>query len=523
MNRRLTQLLLASALATGCGGGASNAPPVQTAPPAAPTTSVSVVRGPVSELDKPPVGEKARDVAFPPIARSTLGSGLELDSVQLQQLPTVQIQLVIKSGSAADPEALHGLSGLVAAMLKEGTAKRSSAQIAEAVDFLGAALWVDNDEETIRIHMQALSEHLDQALGLIAELAMRPKFSDAELSKLKKREKDRLALQSQNPNFLVAREFHRALYGKHPYAEIDTTVEVVEKVKRKDLSDWHAAHFAPNNAFLVVVGDVSPERAKQASETAFNGWRSHPVPETVYASPPPRTQREVILVDRPQSVQSVIFVGNLALERNHPDFIPLMVANQVLGGSAASRLFMDLREKQSLTYGAYSTVYERVQVAPFRAYASVRNEVTAQAMKAFMEHLDRIVREPAPAAELADAKRYLTDRFPLRIETPGKIASLVTDLRLYGFPDDYWESYRSQVAAIEPAQALAAGQRHVQSDKALIVVVGKAADIKDALSAYGPVTVLDTEGKVIVPRQDAPAPAAASPASPVSATQPGAH
>lgn len=519
MTRRIAILSWASALLVGCGASVSTAPVAQPAPPPE-STSVQVERGPVSELDRPPVGDKARDVAFPPIARNALGSGLELNSVEMRQLPTVQIELVIKSGSAADPEALHGLSGLVASMLKEGTTRHSSAQIAEAVDFLGAELWVDNDEETIRIHMQALSEHLSEALGLVAELAMRPKFSDVELGKLKKREKDRLMLQSQNPNFLVAREFHRALYGKHPYAEIDTTVAVVEKVKRKDLADWHAANFAPNNAFLVVVGDVTAAATQQAAELAFKGWKAHTVPETTYAAPPVRTQRDVILIDRPQSVQSVIFVGNLAIERSHPDFIPLMVANQVLGGSAASRLFMDLREKQSLTYGAYSTVYERVQVAPFRAYAAVRNEVTPQAMKAFMEHLDRIVKDAAPADELGDAKRYLTDRFPLRIETPGKIAGLVSDLRLYGFPDDYWKSYNSQVGAVEPAQALGAAQRHVHPDKALIVVVGKAADIKDALSAYGPVTVLDTEGKVIVPRQDAPAPAAVSPASPA---QPGAQ
>ncbi len=182
---------------------------------------------------------------------------------------------------------------------------------------------------------------------------------------------------------------------------------------------------------LVAVGAVNGDDVQRSAARAFARWRRGEVPEPTYADPPARTAREIVLVDRPESVQSVIYVGNLALERSSPDYVPLRVANQVLGGSAASRLFMDLRERRSLTYGAYSRVGEAVKVAPFSAYASVRNEVTGQAMSGFFEHLDRIVAEPAPPDELGDAKRYLSDRFPLDIDTPGKIAYLVADLRVY--------------------------------------------------------------------------------------------
>jgi predicted Zn-dependent peptidase len=206
----------------------------------------------------------------------------------------------------------------------------------------------------------------------------------------------------------------------------------------------------------------------------------------------------VILVDRPKSVQSVIYYGNLALPRAHPDFIPLLVANQVLGGSAASRLFMDLREKRSLTYGAYSDVDDRVQVGPFNAFASVRNEVTAQAMAAFSEHLDRIVREAPSDRELADAKRYLVDRLPLRIETPDKIAGLVSQLRLYGLPDDYWDTFGPQIERVTPEAALSAAQKYIRPAKSIIVVVGEAAAVKTALDGYGAITVVDVEGELVV-------------------------
>ncbi len=296
---------------------------------------------------------------------------------------------------------------------------------------------------------------------------------------------------------------YEALYGEHPYARIDTTPEAIQRVKASDLTRWHRQHFAPNDAVLVVAGSVDAARVKQAAGRAFAKWTRRRVPEPMYATPPTITARRVVLVDRPASVQSVILIGNLAIERTHPDWIPLMVANQVLGGSAASRLFMDLREQRSLTYGAYSSVGEKVKIAPFVAYASVRNEVTAEAMRAFMEHLERIAREPAPAAELADAKRFLTDGFALDIDTPGKIADLVADLRVYGLSDSYWDDLRPAIAAVTAEQALAVAQKHARAGASVIVVVGKAADVKPALEAYGPITVVDTDGKLVLPPQAA--------------------
>jgi zinc protease len=505
-----------------CSASTTQAPP--TVPQAA-TTTVTVQQTPVTK-EAPPAPGPQPQVHFPKVARGQTSTGLELDTVSLNQLPIVQIQLVIRSGSAADPQKLPGLAQLTAAMLKEGTAKHSSAKLAEAVDFLGAHLDVDNDTDSVFVSMQALAEHFDEALSLLAEVATKPAFNEGELAKLKRRELARLDLQSQNPRFLAARAFSEAIYGAHPYSHVDTTKDVVKRVKRSDLSAWHAQHFAPNNAFLIVVGDISPEKVAKSAEAAFAGWATRPVPPIAYAAPPVPSTRRVILVDRVPSVQSVINYGNLALPRNAPDYVPLLVANQVLGGSAASRLFMDLREKRSLTYGAYSSIGERVQPAPFTASAAVRNEVTGAAMDAFDEHLKRIVAEAPGDAELSDAKHFLIDRFPLRIETADKIASLVADLRTYGLPDDYWDHFGSEIAQVTPQQALAAAQKYIHPEQATIVVVGEAQVTRPALEKFGPTTVVDTEGKLVVkseaksaavapapaPQTAAPTPATAAPA-----------
>jgi zinc protease len=510
MSRSARTLSLAAALLAGC---AASQPPVAQQPSAsAPSTTVTVQKGPVQKQQPPAPGPQPT-VRFPAVARSQTQAGLELDCVEMHQLPVVDIKLVIGSGSAADPEGMPGLAHLTAAMLKEGTTKHSSAKLAEAIDFLGARLDVGNDSDRSFLEIEALSDHFVEALGLLAEIAQKPAFSQDELDKLKKRELARLDLQSQSPRFLANRELYKALYGAHPYAHVDTTKSVVQRVRRADLSKWHSQHFAPNNAFLVVVGDVSAEQVRSAAEHAFAGWSKRAVPAVESNKPPERKAREVVLVDRPKSVQSVIYDGDLALPRRDPDFIPLMVANQVLGGSAASRLFMDLREKRSLTYGAYSDVDERVQIAPFTAFASVRNEVTAQALAAFDEHLHRIVREPAAAEELANAKHFLVDRFPLRIESAGKIADLVADLRSYGLPDDYWDHFNAEIERVTPEQALAAAQKYIRPDQGVIVVVGEAAAIKSALEPYGPITVVDTEGKLVL-KPEAAAPAAAPAATP---------
>ncbi|MFI5306033.1 MAG: M16 family metallopeptidase [Polyangiales bacterium] len=497
-------LLLGACATTG-------APPPEPPKPTAPASVAASTAPAPAPKQQPPAPAARREVKFPAIARSQTPNGLELDTVELRQLPVVDLKLVIRSGSAADPENMPGLAHLTATMLKEGTQKRNSQKLAEAIDFLGAHLNIGNDTDRVYIEVKALSDHFVEALELLAEIAQKPAFDKGELDKLKKRELSRLELQSQNPRFLANRELHKALYGAHPYGHVDTTKAVVERVQRADLARWHGQHFAPNNAILVVAGDVDAAQVEREAARVFGSWKKHEVPALATTTLPSRDKREVVLVDRPKSVQSLIYAGNLALARRDPEFVPLMVANQVLGGSAASRLFMDLREKRSLTYGAYSDVDERVQVAPFMAFAAVRNEVTKDALSAFDEHLHRIVREAPAQDELVNAKHYLVDRFPLRIESPDKIAEMVADLRNYGLPDDYWARFNDEIEQVSPAQALAAAQKYIKPDQGVIVVVGEAAAVKSALDPYGPVTVVDTEGKLVLkPEAGAAAPAPGS-------------
>lgn len=491
----LTASLLATLWAvslSGCGSTPAPTPTESTAP----TAGNEAAEAPVAAAPRqpPPASAAPRDVHLPPVVRSTLRNGLEVNTVRADRLPVAYVRLVVRSGLARDPEALPGLASFVADMLKEGTTTRSSAELADAVEYLGASLDIAADQDSLAIQMRATSDQLDAILTILGDVAMHPAFAADEIERVKAREADRLQVTYSDPSSLARREFYRLAYGQHPYAHVDINDATLEHLTRADLVAWHRTHFVPSNAFLVVVGDVDPDAVRRSSERVFRAWRGAAVPPLVLPDVPERTEREILLVHRPGSVQSVIAVGNLSIPRAHQDFIALDVANQVLGGSPASRLFMDLRERRSLTYGAYSSVDELVGVSPFRARAAVPNGRTAPAMDGFMEHLERIVHEAPSAEETADAERYLSDSFPLQIDTFGRVAYMVGYLRTFQLPDDYWDTYRTQIRSVTPEQALQAAQAHIHPDRAVVVVVGDANVVAEPLARWGTVHMVSTEG-----------------------------
>lgn len=498
---RLATLLALSASLAACGPSASST--TTTAPETSGEETTPVAEA-TPERVQPPASGPARDVHLPPIARTQLENGLEVNTVRSDALPLVYVRLVVRSGLASSPEQLPGLSRLVAKMLKEGTRTRTSAQLAEQIEYLGADLFVGDDQAQVVMQVRALSEHLPTVMDLLADMAMNPRFDEQELRRLKAREADRLRVEYADAAQLARRAFYQQAYGSHPYATVDLTEQTLQRARRQDLSAWHRANFVPNNAYLVVVGDVTAEQVQDAARGAFGRWRRRELAARELPPVPQRADREIVVVHRPGSAQSVISIGNLAIPRSHADWVPLEVANQVLGGSAASRLFQDLREQRSLTYGVYSGTDELLVAAPFRARGSVGRDPrqpdvdrTPAAMEAFMEHLQRIVSEAPPAEELHNAQRYLSDSFPLQIDTAGRIAGMVSDLRLFGLPDDYFDGYRTQIRSVTPEEALRAAQAHIRPDRALVVVVGDAEAIAQPMRRWGPVRVVDPAGTEI--------------------------
>jgi len=254
-----------------------------------------------SEPDRelPPPAAAAKNLELPPVQIANLDNGLQVNTIVTEPLPVVYATLVIRSGAESDPAKLPGLSGLVAQMLKEGTVNQTAAEIAEKIEFLGADLWANSDEENTYVGVRALAEHFDVVMGILAEVAGKPAFSTSELGKLKRRELDRLSLSEREPQYIARREFYRVLYGKHPYARVDTTPQAVKRVRREDLVRWHRAHFVGRNAFLVVAGEVDPNHVAEVAQETLGGWRAGKRAVPVYDDPPKPTDRTILVVDRP--------------------------------------------------------------------------------------------------------------------------------------------------------------------------------------------------------------------------------
>jgi zinc protease len=478
--KRTHALVFAALLAASC--KSSNTPTVQTpvtdGNAHAANTATTETPAPAAPHIDPPASGPARDVHLPTVRRRRLANGLELNAVEYHTLPVLHVRLTVRAGSAHDPggaRPLPGLASLTGDMLKEGTRTRTSAQIAEAIEFVGGSLDVVTGPDATTISVSVLKEHADTAFTLLADVLSAPTFPQSELDKLKRRETDRLQRSQNDPSWLSRRAFSQLIYGPtHPYGRFDTTPAVLAAVTRNDIVAFHRARYVAGNMTLTVVGDLTAAQLDPVLDRTVGRVRGGTAPTPTFPAVTAATARQVVLVHRPDSPQSVIRIGNPALRRRDDDFVPLTVANHILGGGASSRLFMDLRELRSLTYGAYSRISETVDMGTWVAAGQVRTPATGDAMYAFFGHLGCITSAAPPDAEMAQTRSYLIDSFPLSVETPGNIADLISGLRLFGLPDTWYDNFRTRVQGVDPSAALATAQHYIHPDQAVVVVVGDA-------------------------------------------------
>ncbi len=459
-------------------------------PPTRPTAPTPTAASPELAREAPPAPLPPKDVAFPPIVRATLPTGLDLLVAEHHALPVVYVTLTLRAGGAADPADRPGLAAFLADMLLEGTTTRSRAEIVDAIEHVGGEIGASEDEDRITIRAMVLRDHLPLALALVADVATSPSLPKDAIDKVRKQSLSDLQQNLTDPGYLARRAFLESLYGAgHPYAHVGPTKASLEAIAKTDLAKFHERYFAPGNAFLIVAGDVVAAEVEAAATKAFGAWKRSGTAALEPPPPPPAPKgRSIVLVHRPKSVQATFYLGAPAVRRADPDWIPYVVGNQVLGGSASARLFLRLREEKSLTYGAYSRLEGRRGVGFAMAFANCRNEVVGEAMKEFLAEMKRFRDEPVPEQELGYAKGYLSGLFPTQVETPANVAAMVGQLKLHGLPDDYWDTYRSRVLAVSEAQARSFA-RFLDPDQVLVTVVGDAEAIEAPLREFGPVRI----------------------------------
>jgi zinc protease len=459
-------------------------------------------------LKQPPPPLPARPIKLPTAHETILPNGLGVIVVEDSRLPLVSYRLALRTGDAHDPADLPGLMDMLTGLLTEGTESRTSREIADEVARLGATLQAGANSDYTTIAASSIASFGDKILELLADVALRPVFPPNEVELAKQNTKESLKQQRAQPSFLASETVARVMFGAHPYHATAPTPESVEATTRERLVAFHRATFVANNAVLLVAGDVQQDSVLRQVENLFGGWQPGGVTSDNFPAPPERTSRSAYIVDRPGSAQANIVISNTGITRTSPDYFPLLLMHTVLGANASSRLFMNLREEKGYTYGAYSSLDARRTAGTFRVTAEVRTPVTGDSLKEFFYELNRIRNEPVSEKEIADARSYLTGVFPIRLETQEGLVDQLVQIKMFGLPEDYLDTYRNQIQAVTTTQVQEVARKYVRPDEVAIIIVGDGAQVAEQVKPYaGEIEFYTTAGK----KKDPPAIAAYSP------------
>lgn len=443
-----------------------------------------------------PLAPKPFDIPQP--FETVLPNGLRIIIFENNQLPLVSFRLAFRFGDINDPTDSIGLTSAVSSLLNEGTTTRSSKQIAEETERLGARISAGSSADNTTISASTLSLYSSDVLKLMADITLNPTFPEDEIALYQQNSIQGLESQRANASFLANEQIDKILFGEHPYSIVSPSKTDIEKISRENLIAFHKKMFAPNNAIFIIVGDVNRNELLQEIEKNFGDWEQKETETLEFAELPSRTKTTLTVVDRPGSAQSNIVLANLAIERKNPDYFPVLLMNQVLGAGASSRLFMNLREEKGYTYGAYSRLDTRRLAGSFEATAEVRTSVTGDSLKEFFYEINRIRDEKVSEKELNDAKNFLTGVFPLRAETQEGLTNLIVSQKLYDLPEDYLQTYRDNVNAVTLDEVEQMANKYITPDKIAVVVVGDAEEILPQITSYSDyIEVFDTEGKPV--------------------------
>ncbi len=459
----------------------------------APSPKGVVIKG------KTPVNQEALKVTLPKAFETKLGNGLQVIVLENHKLPTFTMQMVVLSGGLNDPANQPATAQYTATMLREGTKTRTSKQIAEAVESLGASLNASSglSSPISTVSAGGLTENFDQIMELFADVILNPSFPADDFNKLKTRAFAQLRFQRSQPGFLANEMFSKVMYGAHPASRVAPEPAQIQSLTPEMLKQFHAARYKPNNAIFAIVGDVKPAEVVAKLEKTFGSWQRGDVAPLDLPKVPETGSSKIYLIDRPGSEQTNLILGNLAIERNDPDYYALDAMNQVLGGGASSRLFLNLREDKGYTYGAYSDFTAAKYRGAFRATTEVQTDVTKGSMDELIYEFKRIRDEKTPADEFDRAKRTIVGSFALQLESPQSLLGNIVTQKIYNLPADYWDTYPQKIAAVTADDVQRIARKYLDLTKLQIVAVGDAKRIAGAMKQFGTVELYDTEGKPI--------------------------
>ena len=447
---------------------------------------------------QPPAAGAARTVQLPTPTSTTLPNGLTLILNERRGLPIVSASLTLRTGSGANPVDKPGLASFMTAMLDEGTTARNALQIADEVAQLGGSLSTGSAMDSMSVSGRALSKNFGALLDLMADVSLRPAFPAAEIERQRAQRIGALLQQKENPAQVASLVSAAAFYGsRHPYGFSELGTETsVKAMTRNDMVGFWKAHFVPTNAALVVAGEITMNELRALAEKSFGAWPRAAAPRPTTGAPAPTSAR-VVIVDVPGAPQTQIAVVGAGAARSTPDFRPMQLLNQTLGGTFAGRINMNLREKNGYTYGARSQFQFRRDSGMFGTFAAVRTDVTAPAVRETFNELRGVHERPITDDELTRAKDGLANSLPGAFETSSNAVGNFANVFTYDLGLDYYAKYAAQVRAVTTEQVHDMAEKYINPGRMIVVAVGDRKTIEPELQKLdlGAVEVRDAEGR----------------------------
>ena len=435
--------------------------------------------------ENPPPPLTAKPVTVPPYQLKTLANGLQVVVVPHHEQPSVSFRMLVRAGTMQEPSDKPGVASFVASLLDQGTTTKTSEQIASLIDSAGAIIGSSAGNELTFVNGAVVKDQTDLALGIVSDMVQRPVFAQSEIDRQKRQAMSSMQVAYDDPDYIANLVFDRLVYGFHPYGRPgEGTPDSVPRIAREDLVAFHRTWFVPNNTLLAIVGDLTAEQAFAAAEKAFGSWARRDLPVVKVTDPPPMARR-VVVIDRPGSAQTEIRVGQLAIQRTDPDFIPFDMAARILGGEGANRLFGVLRSDRGLTYGASASFRTYKNAGELVAETDTRTATTGESLRLMVNEFFRIQREAVDPRELQGAQDFMAGNFPLTVETPAAIAEQVLVRLFYGLDLSEINTYLERVGRVTPADIQRVARQYLKPDQLSIVLVGDAATFVDQLKSVG--------------------------------------
>ncbi|HET7233632.1 MAG TPA: pitrilysin family protein [Longimicrobium sp.] len=447
----------------------------------------------------PPPPGALRPFRVPTPQEFTLSNGLRVVVVTQPALPIVNARILVNAGSVYEPAEKNGVAQLTALLLREGARGLTGSQIAQRMERLGAQFSTAAGYASANAQVTALKPALAEALELAARTVMEPTFPQGEFTRVRTQSIANWAQNQATVEGLANDAFARALFERSaPYARQPLgTRATLEGLTLQDVQAWHRQMFSPRNAMLLLVGDVTVAEARQIAQRALGAWAGPAVQLPAVSNPVnPASGTRLILVDRPGSVQSGMYVGQPTLGWGDPDYFAMRALSEVLGGGFKARMNTNLRERHGWTYGAFTQFNPRSRVGLFAISSAVRTNATDSAVAEAVREYRRIASEPVPAAELTSTLNNVVGSFPNGVQTVQGLAGNMETLLLYGLPTNFWSTFRERMAAVTPADVARVGQSRLAAAPVTVVVAGDLSKIEQPLRALnlGTVEVWDADG-----------------------------